>query len=116
MEMYEKIQMLAKRKDVSIAQVERDLDFSPSSLRKLNTNKPSADKVIALARYFDVSTDWLYGNTEIEKPADQVMDSDLISLQRARQNMSRAEWDQAMKIFRAGFAFAFDDEKPGGTE
>ena len=63
-----------------------------------------------LAKYFDVSTDWLYGTSEIEKPADQVLDQDLISLQRARQNMSGAEWDQAMKIFRAGFSFAFQDE------
>ena len=39
------------------------------------------------------------------------MDRDFISLQRARQNMSGAEWDQAMKIFRAGFSFAFDDKE-----
>lgn len=108
--MYSKIVMLAERKGVSLAQVERDLKFSPSSLRKLHTNKPSADKVVALARYFNVSTDYLYGTSEIEKPADQVLDQDFISLQRARQNMSGAEWDQAMKIFRAGFSFAFDDD------
>ena len=111
MDLYSKIQMLAERKQVSLAQVERDLDFSPASLRKLRTNKPSADKIIALARYFDVSTDYLYGRTEIAKPADELMDSDFVSLQRARQNMSGAEWDQAMKIFRAGFAFAFDDNQ-----
>lgn len=110
MDLYSKIQMLAERKHVSLAQVERDLGFSPASLRKLHINKPSADKIIALAMYFDVSTDYLYGRTEIEKPADELMDSDFVSLQRARQNMSGAEWDQAMKIFRAGFAFAFDDE------
>ena len=111
MDLYSKVQMLAERKQVSLAQVERDLDFSPASLRKLRTNKPSADKIMALARYFDVSTDYLYGRTEIEKPADELMDSDFVSLQRARQNMSGAEWDQAMKIFRAGFAFAFDDNQ-----
>lgn len=111
MDLYSKIQMLAERKQVSLAQVERDLDFSPASLRKLRTNKPSADKIVALARYFNVSTDYLYGRTEIEKPADELMDPDFVSLQRARQNMSGAEWDQAMKIFRAGFAFAFDDNQ-----
>lgn len=110
MTMYERISLLASRKGVPIAQVERDLGFSPASLRKLNVNKPSADKVLSLAKYFDVSTDYLYGNTEIEKPADKVLDGDLISLQRARQNMSSADWDQAMKIFRAGFSYAFDDD------
>lgn len=111
MEMYEKIRMLAERKGVSLVRVEQDLGFSPASLRKMQTSRPSADRVIALAKYFDVSTDWLYGTTEIEKPADQVMDSDFISLQRARQNMSGAQWDQAMKIFRAGFSFAFQDDQ-----
>lgn len=110
MNMYEKITTLAKKKGVSVAQVERDLGFSPASLRKMNTNSPSSDKVVALARYFGVSTDYLYGNTPIEKPADEVMDRDFISLQRARQNMSGEEWKQAMDILRAGFASAFEDE------
>lgn len=110
MEMYEKIRMLAERRGIPLTKVEQDLGFSPASLRKMQTSKPSADRVIALAKYFDVSTDFLYGTSEIEKPADRVLDHDLISLQRARQNMSGAEWDQAMKIFRAGFSFAFHDE------
>ena len=109
MSMYDKIVSLAKRNGISIAQVERDLGFSPASLRKMNINKPSSEKVIALARYFQVSTDYLYGNTPIEKPADQLMDVDFVSLQRARQNMSSEEWKQAMDIIRAGFASAFED-------
>lgn len=109
MDLYEKICRLAEKKGVSIAQVERDLGFSPSSLRKLHTNKPSADKTVALANYFGVSTDYLYGTTPIEKPADQLLDNDFVSLQRARQNMSQEEWQQAMDIIRAGFASAFHD-------
>ncbi len=110
MTMYERIVKLAARKGVSLAQVERDLGFAPSSLHKMNTNRPGSDRVLALAEYFGVSTDYLYGNTEIEKPADQLMDRDFISLQRARQNMSGEEWAQAMKIIRAGFAAAFGDD------
>ena len=110
MNMYDKVTMLAKRKGVSIAQVERELGFSPASLRKMNTNNPSSEKVVALAKYFGVSTDFLYGNTEVEKPADQLLDSDFISLQRAKQNMSTEEWKQAMDIIRAGFAAAFKDQ------
>ncbi len=109
MDLYEIVCGLAKRKGVSIAQLERDLGFSPASLRKLRTNMPSAEKVLALAQYFDVSTDYLYGKSPIEKPADSFLDNDLISLQRARQNMSQEEWKQAMDILRAGFAAAFKD-------
>lgn len=110
MSMYDKITKLAERRGVSIAQVERDLGFSAASLRKMNTNSPSSDKVVALAAYFGVSTDYLYGKTQIEKPADQIMDVDFISLQRARQNMSKEEWKQAMDIIRAGFSFAFEEK------
>lgn len=110
MNMYDKVVMLAKRKGVSIAQVERDLRFSPASLRKMNTNNPSSEKVVALSKYFGVSTDFLYGNTEVEVPADRLLDSDFISLQRAKQNMSTEEWKQAMDIIRAGFAAAFKDQ------
>ena len=111
MTIYDTICVLAKKKGVSIAQVERDCGFSPASLRKLQTGNPSADKILTLSRYFDVSTDYLYGKSSIESPAEQLMDDDFISLQRARQNMSKDEWDQAMKIIRAGFAYAFDDDK-----
>ncbi len=110
MNMYERVVRLAERKGVSIAQVERDLGFGAASLRKLQTSSPGAEKVVALADYFGVSTDYLYGKTEIEKPADEIMDRDFISLQRARQNMSGEEWAQAMKIIRAGFAAAFGDD------
>ena len=109
MSMYDKISALAKKKGVSISQVERDLGFSPASLRKLKTNNPTSDKVVLLAKYFGVSTDFLYGNSMIEKPVEEVMDSDFISLQRARQNMSGEEWKRAMNIIRAGFSSSFDD-------
>ena len=110
MSMYDKVIALAAKKGVSVAQVERDLGFSPASLRKMNKNRPTSDKVVALAQYFGVSTDYMYGNSAIEKPADQLMDSDFISLQRARQNMSSEEWRRAMDIIRAGFSSAFDDQ------
>lgn len=111
MDMYDRIAELARKKGVPIAQVERDLHFSPASLRKIRTNSPSSEKVVALARYFDVSTDYLYGNTAVEKPADQLMDDDFISLHRARQNMSPTEWKRAMDIIRIGFADAFGDDE-----
>ena len=110
MSMYDKIAALAEKKGVSVAQVERDLGFSPASLRKMHTSNPSAERVIALAHYFGVSTDYLYGDTDIESPADRLMDDDFITLHRARQNMSPEEWKRAMDIIRAGFADAFGDE------
>ena len=110
MSMYDRVAALAAKKGVSVAQVERDLGFSPASLRRMNTNNPTSEKVVALAHYFGVSTDYLYGDTEIEKPAEKWMDEDFVTLHRARQNMSEKDWQRAMDIIRAGFADAFGDE------
>lgn len=110
MNMYERIVKLAERKGVAIAQVERDLGFSKGSLRKMQTNQPSSDRIVSLAKYFDVSTDYLYGTTQIEKTADKLLDMDFVRLQRARQNMSKEEWKQAMTIIQAGFSSAFEDQ------
>ena len=108
-----RIRDLMKANGMTQAQLAQRIGSSVSSLSRYfsrQTDKLSCDHIIAMAKVFGVSTDYLYGNTEIEKPADQLMDRDFISLQRARQNMSGEEWAQAMKIIRAGFAAAFGDD------
>lgn len=111
MSMFERIQMLAKRKGVSVLQVERDLGFPRSSIRKFDTNRPSVDKLIAMADYFGVSTDYICENTDVAEPADKLFDSDVLALQRAKHNMKAEDWDRVMKMVRAGFASAFDDKR-----
>jgi len=58
----ENIQKLCDERDVTIAQLERDLNFGRGSIYKWNKNSPSIDKVQKVAEYFGVSTDFLlYG-------------------------------------------------------
>lgn len=52
--MYEKIKSLAKKKGVSINQVEKTLGFSSSSISKWDVSTPSADRLAKVAKYFDV--------------------------------------------------------------
>ena len=60
--MLENIQKLCDERDVTIAQLERDLNFGRGSIYKWNKNSPSIDKVQKVAEYFGVSTDFLlYG-------------------------------------------------------
>lgn len=108
---YQRILELCKENDISVAELERRLKFGSSSIRKWITMNPSADKLKAVADFFGVSTDYLYGRTDIRKGADDVLDPDFLSLQRARQNMSAKEWDRAMSIIKAGFASAFRDNE-----
>ncbi len=56
---YEPIKKLCKDKGVSVTGAEKELGFARGSLCKVNTNKPSIEKVQKLANYFDVSVEYL---------------------------------------------------------
>lgn len=107
---YTRISALCQQNGTTINDIEKILGFSESSMNKWPKNKPSAEKVKAVADYFHVSMDYLYGRTNIQPVIDDVMSGDFITLQRARQNMSQEDWGRAMSIFRAGFADAFKDQ------
>ncbi|RHW46787.1 XRE family transcriptional regulator [Bombilactobacillus bombi] len=62
--LYIRIKDLANQKHVSFAQIERDLDFSNGILSSWKTSKATSDKLIKVANYFDVSTDYLLGITD----------------------------------------------------
>ncbi|PFJ19599.1 transcriptional regulator [Bacillus cereus] len=64
MTLFEKVKKLASNQGLSIAELERQLGFSPNTLYKLKTQKPSIDRIETIAQYFNVSTDYLLGRTE----------------------------------------------------
>ncbi|MCI6140247.1 helix-turn-helix transcriptional regulator [Clostridium sp.] len=61
---YDTIKMLCKKKGVTITGTEKELGFSRGSLCKVDTSKPSMEKVQKLADYFDVSVDYLMTGKE----------------------------------------------------
>lgn len=64
---YETIKILCKKKGVAVTAVERELGFARGSLCKVNTSKPSMEKVQKLAEYFQVSVDYLLTGEAKEK-------------------------------------------------
>jgi len=60
---YLRIKELANEKKVSLAQIERDLDFSNGLISRWRKSDASSDKASAVAKYFGVSLDYLVGNT-----------------------------------------------------
>ncbi len=68
MPMYDRIKTLCKQKGVTITGTEKELGFARGSLCKVDTNKPSMERVNKLAEYFGVSVDYLMtGETPAEK-------------------------------------------------
>lgn len=59
MNFYEKIQKLSKDSGVSFNQIEKDLNLGKNSLYNYKKQQPTSQKIIELASYFSVSTDYL---------------------------------------------------------
>lgn len=57
--MYSKVKELCKQKNISVSELESELNFSRGSLCKWNVNVPSITKVKAVADYFHVTVDEL---------------------------------------------------------
>lgn len=70
MSLLDRIKVLASTHQLTLAELERKLDFSNGSLRKWDTSTPSGDKIEKVADFFNVSTDYLLGRTDNPKIAD----------------------------------------------
>lgn len=64
MTVFERVKMLADKQHISIVELEEKLNFSRNSLYSWKKNKPSVDKLNAVADYFGVTTDYLLGRTD----------------------------------------------------
>ena len=62
--MYSKIKELCKMNNISVSELESELEFSRGSLCKWNVNVPSITKVKAVADYFHVTVDELLKGDE----------------------------------------------------
>ena len=60
----EKIQALCKRKNITLARLEKDLNFGNGTIRRWDSSSPSIDKIMEVANYFKVSVDSLLKKLE----------------------------------------------------
>lgn len=72
MTIYQRIKELANEKNISIRELEKQLNFANGAVNKWDSKAPS-DKLEKVANYFDVSTDYLLGRTNIQdKASDRI--------------------------------------------
>lgn len=67
---YNRIRELASQHKISLAELERSLQFSNGIISTWKFSNPSIDKISKVANYFNISTDYLLGNTNDPSPAD----------------------------------------------
>lgn len=63
MSIYQRIKDVASEKNLTVKDIEKALNFSNGSLRKW-VNNANSERLIQVANYLDVSTDYLLGRTE----------------------------------------------------
>ncbi|HCT64284.1 MAG TPA: hypothetical protein DIC60_03275 [Lachnospiraceae bacterium] len=61
----ERIKTLCSQRNITISELERILEFGNGTIRKWLKSQPSADKVLKMAQYFGVSSDYLFDGKEI---------------------------------------------------
>ena len=66
------IRALANAKGLSLTNLEIALGLGNGTISRWNKSSPNSDKLVKVADYFHVSTDYLLCRTE-EKPADQTV-------------------------------------------
>ena len=109
--LYARIRQLCAENGISINKLESELGFSTSTIQKWRTtNAPNAGNVVKVAKFFNVSTDYLLGTSDIRTTLDDfVNDDSIVSLQRARSQMSEKDKKRMMEILKIGFDYAFRD-------
>ncbi|MBR0596954.1 helix-turn-helix domain-containing protein [Sinanaerobacter chloroacetimidivorans] len=108
---FTKIKKLCEQKSLSIAQLERELDFGEGTISKWRISSPSTDRLLAVAEFFDVSLDYLTGRSESTKTSDDILqDSDIISIQRARESMDDQNKKEMMTFLKIAFKDHFKED------
>lgn len=70
---FDVVQRLCDEKGLSISKLALDLKISKSNVTNWkNGSCPRADKLEKIAAYFDVSTDYLLGNEQKNKPTERI--------------------------------------------
>lgn len=100
------IKDLASNKKITIAELERKLDFSNGTINKWNKQTPSSDKLAKVANYFDVSTDYLLGRTKAKNIANKkdvvdVEDEDVIMTFEGKP-IPKEDRDIMLRFLRGG--------------
>jgi transcriptional regulator with XRE-family HTH domain len=70
MPIFERLKKLCDDRKISINDLEKALGYSKNTLYRLKTQTPGADKLQKIADYFNVSTDYLLGRTDVKTLPD----------------------------------------------
>ena len=100
----ERVKKICKERDIPISKLERDLGFSNAYIGQLKKGTFPAERLVLIANYLDVSSEYLL--TGKESPAPEAGDgtlSDLLSIAALLTDDDREQLIRIAKGFQASY-------------
>ncbi|EAE1298263.1 XRE family transcriptional regulator [Listeria monocytogenes] len=100
MTIVDRIKSLCHKRDISLNDLENELNFGKNSIYRWKERNPSIDKVDKVASYFNVSTDFLLGRTDniqITSEENQESNEEFITFFRANTSDLTEEKKQLLE-------------------
>lgn len=105
---YEKIQELCIDKSISINYLEKTVGIGTAVISGWKNATPNSKQLLLVADYFNVSTDYLLGRSELSERADEILDNDDIkTVHRAVKKMDCKEKDRFKALLKLTFDIDF---------
>lgn len=116
-----RIENLCKEQEITISFLENSIKISKGSIRTWDRINPSIDKIMKIAEYFNVSSDYLLGLSDSRYSVEnEKEDEGLVSLKRARSKMSdsdKKKMDTIMDaIMNTTFSYVFNNSEDYDNE
>ena len=103
-----RIRELCEEEKTTFTALEMEIGLSRGLIKKWEVVSPSADKIIKVADYFYVSTDYLLGRSDYRYTAEaRSKDKGLLSIEKARSIMSKTQKENMDKILEGAFDAIF---------
>ena len=113
--MYDGNRLRALRKGLGLSQakVAEKFNIKRETYTRYETGTiiPPADMLVAIAKFFKTTTDYILGLTDDPKlPGEKEADPDIISIQRLRSKLSPKDREKFMKLLKIQFAEDFPED------
>lgn len=110
---FDRVKKLAESQKISIVELEEKLGFGRNSLYSWKKKTPNGDSLQKVADFFNVSTDYLLGRTDIKQPleADNATGEsrEFSTIQRYARELNKKDQNTLIKIMEV----TFDDLRNG---
>lgn len=100
MDIVGRIRGLCDRRGISISKLEHTIGVGSSTIRRWEKNSPSVDKVLVVAKFFDVSVDYLLDNDRTDE--DEAV-QEFRLLKAGSRELSEEETHRMFRILKAFF-------------